>query len=374
MKDWQKGYELDYLKGIESKFNDYNSIVLSPFAQMKKNKVAQLLHENKLDEWSLPNNKEAWIPTNIAQQKVHVKAYGSVDVGIREKGDRLIDNPVGNKDILLDIIGKYKENIWMVINTEYNLGNEIADELGFTKVGIKVNSFSDISNVYTKSNQSDMLVAPLSKIEKINIQKIGNISQADITGIRLKLSHMLKEMFTNHYSNYNKKKSWSAVSLRGYDQLPEMIEKPSEMNDKWQKENGKNNYFLQDTPLMKEFEPYIGHILNMLPAKKERVRLMKLEPDGGVLDRHTDQTDRYLGTEDGDIIRLHIPIFTNDDVFFSSWDWDGNEVTAQMREGELWYLDIRKPHRATNGGRTERVHLVIDVVSNNSIRGMIENV
>ena len=50
MKDWQKGYELDYLKGIESKFNDYNSIVLSPFAQMKKNKVAQLLHENKLDE------------------------------------------------------------------------------------------------------------------------------------------------------------------------------------------------------------------------------------------------------------------------------------------------------------------------------------
>jgi hypothetical protein len=153
-----------------------------------------------------------------------------------------------------------------------------------------------------------------------------------------------------------------------------MIEKPSEMNDKWQKENGKNNYFLQDTPLMKEFEPYIGHILNMLPAKKERVRLMKLEPDGGVLDRHTDQTDRYLGTEDGDIIRLHIPIFTNDDVFFSSWDWDGNEVTAQMREGELWYLDIRKPHRATNGGRTERVHLVIDVVANNNIRGMIENV
>jgi hypothetical protein len=374
MKDWQHGYELDYLKGIESKFNDYNSIVLSPFAQMKKNKVATLLHENKLDEWSLPNNTEAWIPTNIAQQKVHVKAYGSVDVGIREKGDRLIDNPVGNKDILLDIIGKYKENIWMVINTEYNLGNEIADELGFTKVGIKVNSFSDISNVYTKANQNDMLVAPLSKIEKINIQKIGNISQADITGIRLKLSHMLKEMFTNHYSNYNKKKSWSAVSLRGYDQLPEMIEKPSEMNDKWQKENGKNNYFLQDTPLMKEFEPYIGHILNMLPAKKERVRLMKLEPDGGVLDRHTDQTDRYLGTEDGDIIRLHIPIFTNDDVFFSSWDWDGNEVTAQMREGELWYLDIRKPHRATNGGRTERVHLVIDVVANNNIRGMIENV
>ena len=374
MKDWQKGYELDYLKGIESKFNDYNSIVLSPFAQMKKNKVAQLLHEKKLDEWSLPNNTEAWIPTNIAQQAVHVKAYGSVDVGIRAKGERMIDNPVGNKDILLDIIGKYKENIWMIINTEYNMGNEIADELGFTKVGIKVNSFSDISNVYTKANQNDMLISQMPSIEKISIQKIGIMSPDDIKGIRTKLSHMLTEMFANHYSNYNKSKSWSAVSLRGYSKDPAMIEKPSEMNDKWQKEHEKDHFELQDTPLMKEFEPYIGHILNMLPAKKERVRLMKLEPSGGVLDRHTDQTDKYLGTQDGDIIRLHIPIFTNEGVHFSSWDWEGNEITAQMGEGELWYLDIRKPHRATNGGLTERVHLVIDVVANNNIRGMIENV
>ncbi len=286
----------------------------------------------------------------------------------------MIYNPVGDKEIIKKTINAFKENIWMVINTEYHLGNEVADELGFTKVGIKVNSFSDISNVYTKANQNDMLITPVPKIEKINIQKIGNMSPDDITGMRAKLSEMLKTMFANHYSNYNKSKSWSAVSLRGYDQLPEMIEKPSEMNDKWQKENGKNTYFIQDTPLMKEFEPYIGHILNMLPAKKERVRLMKLEPNGGILDRHTDQTDKYLGTQDGDIIRLHIPIFTNDDVSFSSWDWEGNEITAHMGLGELWYLDIRKPHRATNKGKSARVHLVIDVVANNNIRGMIENV
>jgi len=371
MKAWQKGYELAYLKGIESKFNDYNGVVLSPFAQMKKNKVAQLLHENKLDEWSLPNNTEAWIPTNVAKTNIHVKAYGDVELGIREKGERLIDNPVGDKDILLDRIEAYEENIWMIINTEYHLGNEIADELGFTKVGIKVNSFSDISNVYTKANQNDMLITPIPNIEKISIQKIGRMPHDDIKGIRTKLSHMLTEMFANHYSNYNKSKSWSAVSLRGYDQLPEMIEKPSEMNDKWQKENGKNDYFIQDTPLMKEFEPYISNILKMLPAKKERVRLMKLEPSGGILDRHTDQTDKYLGTQDGDIIRLHIPIFTNENVHFSSWDWEGNEITAHMDEGELWYLDIRKPHRATNGGKTERVHLVIDVIANQEIRDMI---
>jgi len=369
MKPWQHGYELEALKIVEGHFSDYNKVVLSPFAQMKKNKVATLLHEGKLYM-----DEGVYIPTNIAQHNVHVKAYGSVSIGIREKGERMIDNPVGDKVILMKTIKAFKENIWMIINTEYNMGNEIADELGFTKVGIKVNSFSDISNVYTKANQNDMLITPLPNIEKMNIEKIGKMSPDDITGIRAKLSIMLTSMFANHYSNYNKSKSWSAVALRGYSKDPAMIEKPSEMNDKWQKEHEKDHFELQDTPLMKEFEPYIGHILNMLPAKKERVRLMKLEPSGGVLDRHTDQTDRYLGTQDGDIIRLHIPIFTNDGVFFSSWDWDGNEVIAQMREGELWYLDIRKPHRATNGGKTERVHLVIDVVANNNIRGMIENV
>jgi len=369
MKDWQHGYELEALKTVEGQFSDYNKVVLSPFAQMKKNKVATLLHEGKLYM-----DEGVYIPTNIAQHNVHVKAYGSVDIGIREKGERMIDNPVGDKGILMKTIKTFKENIWMVINTEYHLGNEIADELGFNKVGIKVNSFSDISNVYTKANQGDMLISPIPKIEKINIQNIGRMSPDDIKGIKTKLSTMLTEMFTNHYSNYNKSKSWSAVSLRGYSKDPAMIEKPSEMNDNWQKEHEKDHFELQDTPLMKEFEPYIGHILNMLPAKKERVRLMKLNPSGGVLDRHTDQTDKYLGTQDGDIIRLHIPIFTNEGVHFSSWDWEGNEITAQMGEGELWYLDIRKPHKATNEGRTERVHLVIDVVANDNIRGMIENV
>ena len=369
MKDWQHGYELEALKIVEGQFSDYNKVVLSPFAQMKKNKVATLLHEGKLYM-----NEGVYIPTNIAQHAVHVKAYGSVDIGIREKGERMIDNPVGDKEIIMKTIKTFKENIWMIINTEYHLGNEIADELGFTKVGIKVNSFSDISNVYTKANQNDMIITPLPKIEKMSIHKIGNMSPDDITGIKKKLSHMLTTMFANHYSKYNKSKSWSAVALRGYSKDPAMIEKPSEMNDKWQKEHEKDHFELQDTPLMKEFEPYIGHILNMLPAKKERVRLMKLEPSGGILDRHTDQTDKYLGTQDGDIIRLHIPIFTNDSVFFSSWDYDGDELTTHMSEGELWYLDIRKPHRAMNGGHTERVHLVIDVVANNNIRGMIENV
>ncbi len=374
MKAWQKGYELAYLKGIESRFKAYNEIVLSPFAEMKKNKIADLLDNDKIDI-HMDRWRESLIPTSIAKHAVYVKVHNSLSLGMREKGERIIDNPVGDKDLLIKDILKYQENIWMMINSQYNLGNEIAKEMGFNKIGIKVNSFSDIINVYVKQNTEKKLnVFKLPKIETIHMKNIGKMSPDDITGIKAKLSELhLMKLFANHYSNYNKKKSWSAVALRGYDQLPEMIEKPSEMNDKWQKENGKNDYFIQDTPLMKEFEPYIGHILNMLPAKKERVRLMRLEPNGGELGRHTDQTDKFLGTQDGDIIRLHIPLFTNEDVLFHSWNSEGVEEVTHMGEGELWYLDIRKPHRAVNEGKTPRIHLVIDVIANNNIRGIIEN-
>ncbi len=65
------------------------------------------------------------------------------------------------------------------------------------------------------------------------------------------------------------------------------------------------------------------------------------------------------------------PIFTNEGVLFSSWNWNGKEDIRHMGEGEIWYLDIRKPHKATNTGDSPRIHLVIDVVSNEMVRDML---
>lgn len=370
MKDWQHGYDLDWLKEKENHFADYNKVVLSPFAQMKKNKIAGLLSEDKLLQ--IDNiSGETILPTNVARNAVHVRAYGNVDLGIRQKGERLIDNPVGDKKLLIKTINTFKENIWMMINSEYKLGNEIAKELKFKKIGIKVNSFSDIINVYVRQNSHlNMDIRKLPKIETINIKKVGGIAKANILQLQKRIKE-LDNLFTNHYSNYNKKKSWSALALKGYDSDPVMIEKPSEMNDKWQKEHVNFDFYLQETELMYDFIPTINYILKMIPAETERIRLMKLEPNGGELDRHTDQTDKDLGTQDGDIMRLHIPIITNDKMLFHSWDSQGKETINNMKEGEIWYLDIRKPHRAVNGGDKARIHLVIDVIVNQNIRGLV---
>ncbi len=372
MKAWQKGYEIAYLKGIEKRFTDYNAVVLSPFAQMKKNKVADLLDNDKLDI-KIDGHKESLIPTNIARNAVHVRAYSDVDLGIRAKGERMIDNPVGDKEEIKKQINKYKENMWMTINSQYKMGNEIAKELDFEKIGIKINSFSDIINVYIKQ-QTDkkMDIRFISPLEAENIRMIGTVKEEDLTGMMANLSkqHLVK-LFANHYSNYNKKKSWSAVSLRGFDKDPAMIEKPSEMNDKWKNENEGKEFKIQNTSLRKTFEPYITNILKYFPCDKERVRLMKLERDGGELQRHTDQTDKDLGITDGKIMRFHVPIFTNDKVIFSSWDWKGARDNINMKTGEIWYLDIRKPHMAVNKGITSRVHLVIDCIANEEMYNLM---
>ena len=42
-----------------------------------------------------------------------------------------------------------------------------------------------------------------------------------------------------------------------------------------------------------------------------------------------------------------------------------------MGINEAWLLDTRKPHRAVNNGEEDRVHLVIDIVSNPNARTLL---
>ena len=98
---------------------------------------------------------------------------------------------------------------------------------------------------------------------------------------------------------------------------------------------------------------------------------MRLEPNQGELDRHTDQTDKEVGVEDGDVMRLHIPIKTNPDVLFNVWDTHNERLNRNMTKSTLWYLDMRKPHRAINGGKDERIHFVVDVIVNEDIRNKL---
>ena len=73
----------------------------------------------------------------------------------------------------------------------------------------------------------------------------------------------------------------------------------------------------------------------------------------------------YKESVDSDLVRLHIPIRTTEDVEFQISHED-----CRWREGELWHGDFTFPHRVRNGGNATRIHLVIDLVKNDEIMAL----
>jgi quercetin dioxygenase-like cupin family protein len=90
-------------------------------------------------------------------------------------------------------------------------------------------------------------------------------------------------------------------------------------------------------------------------------RLLALAP-GGVIKVHRDHS---LGWEDGEI-RVHIPVVTSDEVEFVL---DGRRVDLAV--GEVWYLDLNRPHGVVNGSTVTRIHLVVDCVVNDWLEALM---
>lgn len=54
--------------------------------------------------------------------------------------------------------------------------------------------------------------------------------------------------------------------------------------------------------------------------------------------------------------RIHIPITTNQDCYFTVGDTKKN-----LKEGEIWEIDNDgRRHSVSNGGDTDRIHLIVD--------------
>lgn len=372
VKPWQHGFALDYLKKLEGLFESYNKYAQHELSKFKKNNIAEALSKDAIQLLG-----KALIHNEVVKTKVNIWMFPGVLLGTKLPGDLHIKhlgysdvNDMKNINIALTEHEHYtNRNIWLFINEENSSDKAIADEAGFEKVGVKYNSVADIVGVYFKNAGHTLEDRQHPKIpiyEKYTLKPF----QLTFSGIVPHLAKQLEEKnleFTNHYSNYNKEKSWSAISLRGYSPDWRFITKPIEMSKKWKEENKDKIFKLQDTKMRKEF-PLVEEILDFFPTEIHRVRFMNLKPGGGELERHTDQVDPDLGISDGRLMRIHIPIVTNPDVEFTSWGTTGSKTIVNMEEGHCWYLDIRKPHRAINGGKDWRTHLVIDVVANEQVR------
>lgn len=109
--------------------------------------------------------------------------------------------------------------------------------------------------------------------------------------------------------------------------------------------------------------------INVLPAAKKlideihglvggelgRAIIVKLKPDG-IITQHIDE-GLYADYYD----RFHLPIYTNSEnnLYVASDDRSGEY--CNMREGELWWFDHKRPHFGCNTSSVNRVHLIVDI-------------
>lgn len=165
---------------------------------------------------------------------------------------------------------------------------------------------------------------------------------------RLSLPFDLKAMQTEiaqlghqwqaHFNTFYYEGSWTALALRSpggnYTNItPDLI----------------TDADFKDTPFMQYFHSVIK-LISTLDCPVMAVRFLKLEA-GAVIKQHR---DHELAFEKGEA-RLHFPVITNPQVMF----YIGDE-RVPLQQGEAWYINANLPHRVSNEGQTDRIHLVVD--------------
>lgn len=165
-------------------------------------------------------------------------------------------------------------------------------------------------------------------------------------------------------TKYNKDQAWEAISLRGYGSDPTNILKPGVLK------SSDVSTQLQDTYLraLPEMQS-INKVLDQIPAEFERIRIMRLK-SGTKISKHTDKVDKEIGFEDGEIVRLHVPIKTNEKVKFMLYEGK-NIHSIYLQPGKYYYVDVTKAHEVNNEWNQNRLHLVVDCYSNQTLRDLI---
>ena len=244
---------------------------------------------------------------------------------------------------------------------------------GLSLAMTKVSASSDLKGLWQIDAAISSLPEPLSRADEIGCKIIqeGFVTEAEQAACLEEAEAAAQ--WAQHYSSYNKGKSWTAFAIRGFaPQDPGFIIKPSEMSKQWKEENSEwLAAKCKDTIVADKF-PTVQSIVARIPGEKERVRFMRLSAKGGELTRHADITDPDAGTRDGQLMRLHIPLRSDPRCIFHSWKLDGEESMLHFPERALCYLDTRKPHSVTNPADIERVHLVVDTFSTPDLREWLE--
>jgi hypothetical protein len=148
------------------------------------------------------------------------------------------------------------------------------------------------------------------------------------------------DLWTPHFNTGRYEGNWTSVSLRSQSGLVNDI-------------TSFPNVEYKDTELLNSCQ-YFKEIMDWFQCEKEAVRLLRLGPESEIKE-HVDNDTSY---EDG-FFRIHIPIITNDEVFFYV-----DKKRVPMKMGECWYANFQLAHSVENKSSEPRIHLTLDCIRN----------
>jgi len=157
------------------------------------------------------------------------------------------------------------------------------------------------------------------------------------------------DAWTSHFNADYHDGGWSGIALRAPG---------GDASRLYPDPHGQQPYV--DTPLRAAC-PVVDEALRRFGDGLRSARLLKLAP-GSCIREHRDYG---LSMENGEA-RLHVPISSEAGVEFYL---DGELMP--MEPGECWYLDLDRPHRVQNLGRSDRVHLVLDCIADDWLRAQV---
>ena len=189
------------------------------------------------------------------------------------------------------------------------------------------------------------------------------LDEKDIQHIKSRL--LVETTWVSHVNRNNYQGSWDVLSLRCLNRHKEAhpILQCFTHDDPVHNElSSSQNQGWVNLPLMEQY-PAIHKVFSYLQCPIKSIRFMRLGPKDKILPHRDEGVSLQWGEA-----RLHIPIISTPLVNFIVASHKVN-----MNPGELWYIDADKEHSVENNGSQERVHLVIDCLSNNWLKDKVSS-
>lgn len=374
MEQWQQGIELERLRSFAAPFKEgHKALVFGAFGLTKERDIAEYLAKNQALWTGDPPEAVALArPVKLGSEQTDFagRKFDIPPGHVLVKAFVARSAEAGAK-ILKALAERCHAPVWVEAFEEHEPSRRALKAAGFDYVTTKVSAGSELKGLYVRGAAVPLGALEAAERGTLLVLKSNFLSAKVHADIKAEVAQF-ESQFAQHYSDYNKRKSWTAFALRGYSHDPAFIIKPAEMSKSWKEENPA---LLAEQPrwtdAASKFKATLAAI-GALGCEFDRVRFMRLRAKDGELSRHADITDREAGVQDGKITRLHIPILTSDAVTMIGWSARGERMEVKFPERALCYLDQRKPHAVLNKDATlNRIHLVLDCFGTAKLRGMI---